>query len=99
MVSAIHNATGDVHRRSCPVISLSQCIETGEFLLNVVFVSQVVQPLTTPVTFSLLRLTVEKSHGEDASVAEASTLRRHASSKEGLDRLNVQMWHKIPKSD
>ena len=47
----------------------------------VVFVSQVVQPLTAPVTFSLLRLMVRKSHGEDAFVAEARVFRRHVSLK------------------
>ena len=51
MVSTLHSVTKDVHRRRRPVISLLQCIETGEFVQIVVLVSQVVQPLTTPVTF------------------------------------------------
>ena len=51
MVSTLHSVTRDVHRRSRPVISLLQCIETGELVQIVVLVLQVVQPLTTPVTF------------------------------------------------
>ena len=81
MVSAIYDVTRDIHRRSCPVISLLQCIETVEFVQNVVFVSQVVQPLTTPATFFSVEIDGTKRHGADASVAQARTLRRHASSK------------------
>ena len=51
MVSSIHDVTRNVHRRGCPVISLLYYIETAKFVQNVVFMSQVVQPLTTPVTF------------------------------------------------
>ena len=49
-VSSIHDITRNVHRSSRPVINLLQCIEAREFMQNVVLVSQVVQPLTTPVT-------------------------------------------------
>ena len=50
-ISAIHNESRNVHRRSRPVISLLQCIKTVKFVQNVMPMSQVVQPLTTPVTF------------------------------------------------
>ena len=53
VVSTVYNETRNVHRRGCPVISLLQCMETGKFVQNVVFMSQVVQPLTTPITFFL----------------------------------------------
>ena len=78
MISTIHNVTRNVHRRSRPVISLLQCIEAREFVQNVVFVSQIVQPLTTPVTIFSVGA---KEPQEDASVTEARTLRRHASNK------------------
>ena len=61
----------------------------------VVFVSQVVQRLTTPVTFSLLRFLVRKSHREDASVTEARAFRRHASLKNVLNRFNIHVWRKV----
>ena len=56
--------------------------------------SQVVQPLTKPVTFSLLRLMVQKSHGEDAGGARLSTSRV---TQEGLNRFNVNVEGKPPE--
>ena len=79
--TSIHNEN-HIHCRSRPIVSLLQSIETVVQSCRMwCFVSQIVQPLTTPVTFSLLRLTVRKSHGDVASVAEAHVFRRHASLK------------------
>ena len=47
MVSTVHNVTRDVHR---------QCIKTGKLVQDVVFMSQIVQPLTTPLTFVSVKI-------------------------------------------
>ena len=78
MISAMHNTTGNIHRRNRPIISLLQSIITGIVVQDVVFVLQVVQPLTTSITcFSFENKSAKEPLG-DASVAEARVIRRHA---------------------
>ena len=97
MVSAIYDVARDVHRRSRPVISLLQCIGTGEFVQNVVFVSKVVQPLTTTVTFFSVEIDGTKEPRSRLSRGWDARLPASRIKQEGLDPFNVQMWCKIPK--
>ena len=64
MISAIHDIARNVHRRSCPGVSLLQSVETNVLMQNVVFVSQVVQLLTTPVTFFSVEIDGEEEPRE-----------------------------------
>ena len=51
MISTIHKKSRNIHCRSCPVVSFLQGIKAWKVMQHAVFVSQVVQPPTTPVTF------------------------------------------------
>ena len=67
VVSTINNISRDVRRRSRPVISLLYCTETEKVVQNVVFMSQVVQPHTTPATLFSVEIKGTKEPRRNAS--------------------------------
>ena len=86
MVSTAHNVSKEVHRRGCPVISLLQCRETGKLVQNVVYVSQVVQALTTPATFFSVEINSAKEPRPTSCFQQ-----------ENLNNLKVHLRCKLPK--
>ena len=70
-----------------PVVGLLQSVETKKVVQNVVFVLQVVQPLTAPITF-FTRLIVHKNHGRGCPVVGACLLASRVVQK-GLQRVDI----------
>ena len=56
VITAVQDTTRNMHCRGSPIVSLLQSIETERVMQDVVFVSQVVQPLTTPITFFTIQI-------------------------------------------
>ena len=76
----------DVHRRNRPVISLLQWIEAGELVQNVVYVSQIVQALTTPAFFFSVKINRAKEPRPTSCFQQ-----------ENLYNLKVHLRCKLPK--
>ena len=79
-----------IHCRGHPIVSLLQSIETGVVAQDVVFVSQVFQPLTTPATFLSVEVDGAKElqrrclRGGSARLSRSRVTQK----KKGLNRFN-----------
>ena len=94
MITTVHDIPKHIHRRNRPLVGPLQSIKIGRVVQKTMFVSQVVQPLTAPVTIFTMEIKRARKPRSRLPRGQCSCFLASRVIEKCLQRLSIHIWHK-----